>query len=620
MANKIKGLTIEIGGDTTGLQKSMAEVNKHSKDLASELKEVDKLLKLDPKNTELITQKQKLLADSVTTTKDKLEQLKEAEKQVQEQVKKGEASEEQYRALQREIVKTEQELKKVEKAAKDFGGNLTQNLKNAGKEMQEFGGKVEGAGKAFAPISAAAGGALVGLVAMGVKAGVAADDINTLAKQTGLSTAEIQKFMYASDMIDVPLETLTGSMAKLTRNMDGAREGTGAAADAFKALGVSVTDNVTGELRNNQDVFDEVITKLGDVANETERNAIAMAIFGKSAQDLNPLILGGADALSQLGAEAEAAGLILSQDALDSANEFNDAIDKLKATAAGSFAKLGTEIATLLTPMLEGLAETIGKVLDWITNLDQGTLAIILTILAVVAGIGPLLIAIGNVITAVGVITTALPVLGTAFAALTGPIGIAIAAIVAIIAIGVALYKNWDEVKAAAQKLWENIKQRFNEIKEAITKPIGEAINTLKNINLIEIGKNIISGLISGISSMINKVKDAVGNVVSTVTGGIKRALKIESPSKVMEEMGAYTGEGFAVGIKSSLREVQRQTNEMSRIPTQSVNDSRVSAAGTASTVNHSGIIRVEGTNNKGELTAVVDIVMDQLRREVRMA
>ena len=615
MANVIKGLTIEIGGDTTNLVKSMSEVNKHSKDLSKELKDVDRLLKLDPGNTELVAQKQKLLAESVSTTKEKLDQLREAEKQVQEQVKKGDASEEQYRALQREIIKTEQELKNVEKAAKDFGGSLTQSLKKAGADMQEFGGKVTGAGNAMMPLSAAAGGALAGLVGMGVKAGMAADDINTLAKQTGLSTEEIQKFMYASDLIDVPLETLTSSMAKLTRNMDGAREGTGAAADAFKALGVSVTDNVTGELRNNQDVFDEIITKLGGVANETERNALTMAIFGKSAQDLNPLILGGADALSQLGAEAEAAGLILSQDTLDAANEFNDAIDTLKATAGGSFMTLGAEIATMLTPMLEDLAETIGKVLDWITNLDKGTLAIIMTILAVVAGIGPLLIAIGNVITAVGVITTALPVLGTAFAALTGPIGIAIGAIVAIIAIGVALYKNWDEVKAAAQKLWENLKQKFNEIKEAITKPVKDAIQTIKDINLVEVGKNMIQGLINGIKNMISKVKEAIGSVVSTVTSGIKKALKIESPSKVMEEMGEYTAEGFAVGIKGSLKEVERQTSAMARIPAEA---SAPTTAASNSVVTHTGVLRVEGVNNKGDLTAVVDIVMDQLRREVR--
>lgn len=615
MANKIKGLTIEIGGETTLLQKSMNEVNKKTKDLKTELRDVERLLKLDPGNTELIAQKQKLLADSIGATKDKLDQLKKAEKEVQEQFERGEVSEEQFRALQREVIKTETELKKLENTSKEFGTNLSRDLEAAGKSMQDFGGKVSGAGKSFAPISAAAGGALAGIVGLGVKAAQSADDINTLAKQTGLTTDEIQKFKYASELIDVPLETLTGSMSKLTKNMGNAKEGTGAAAEAFNTLGVNIKDNVTGELRNNQDVFDELIAKLGEVENSTERDSLAMEIFGKSAQDLNPLILGGADALKTLGDEAEAAGLILSEDTLNSANDFNDAMDTLKAKTAGKFAAVGAEIATMLTPMLENLAETISNVLDWVSSLDEGTLKIIMTILAVVAGIAPLLIIIGKVITVVGTITSALPMLGAAFTALSGPIGIAIAAVAAVIAIGVLLYKNWDVIKEKAAQLWEYLKQKFTDIKDAILNPINNAIDTLKNINLRDIGKNIIQGLINGISDMISKVKNKISEVAETVTGGIKKALRISSPSKVMEEMGQFTGEGFAIGIGKSLGNIAKQTQSMSDIPSSSEN--KVSATNTS--INHSGVIRVEGVNNSGELSAVVDIVMDQLRREVRM-
>lgn len=166
MANKIKGLTIEIGGETTLLQKSMKEVNTTTKNLKTELRDVERLLKLDPGNTDLISQKQKVLADSIGTTKDKLEQLKQAEKEVQEQFEKGEVSEEQFRALQREVIKTEGELKKLEKASKDFGTNISRSLEDAGKKMQDFGGKVEGAGKKLAPISAVAAGAVGASVAV----------------------------------------------------------------------------------------------------------------------------------------------------------------------------------------------------------------------------------------------------------------------------------------------------------------------------------------------------------------------------------------------------------------------------------------------------------------------
>lgn len=102
-AGNIKGITIEIGGDTTKLSKALSGVNSSCSSLQKELREVDKLLKLDPSNTELLAQKQKILKEAIGSTKEKLDTLKEAEKQVQEQFENGEVSEEQYRALQREI-------------------------------------------------------------------------------------------------------------------------------------------------------------------------------------------------------------------------------------------------------------------------------------------------------------------------------------------------------------------------------------------------------------------------------------------------------------------------------------------------------------------------------------
>ena len=103
MASKIKGITVKIGGDVTGLDKALKEVNQRSRDLQGELRQVEKLLKLDPTNSELLAQKQKLLAEAVGNTKDKLETLRQAEKQAQQQFKEGKISEEAYRNLQREV-------------------------------------------------------------------------------------------------------------------------------------------------------------------------------------------------------------------------------------------------------------------------------------------------------------------------------------------------------------------------------------------------------------------------------------------------------------------------------------------------------------------------------------
>lgn len=383
-ASNIKGLTIEINGDTTSLDKALTNVNKTSRDLQSELRQVDKLLKLDPKNTELLAQKQKLLADAVENAKSKLNTLKAAAEQASKQLANGEIGEDQYRALQREVIKAEQNLQSLESQSKETAGaqqKAGNEAEEAGDDIKKAGNKAKDAGddaekskdgweklgngmksagelaaKAAAAIAAAAVAGGTAVVAMTTKAGVLADDINTLSAQTGLSTEEIQKFAYASDIIDVDIETLAKSMAKLTKNMSIAKRGSGAAADAFAALGVSITDG-NGELRNNQDVMTDVIASLGAMENETQRDAYAMEIFGKSAQDLNPLILGGAEALEALGTQAQDAGLILSQEALDGLNDYNDKVDVLKATLAGA----GPLFAT-------AFAEPLGKVVQMLTD------------------------------------------------------------------------------------------------------------------------------------------------------------------------------------------------------------------------------------------------------------
>ena len=132
MAGNIKGLTVEIGGDTSKLDKALENVNKKSRDLSSELGEVNRLLRMDPGNADLLAQKQEILAAAVKNTSDKLNTLKEAEKQVQEQFKRGEVSEEQVRALQREIVATEQKLKGYENAVRE----TAEEVENLGKESK----------------------------------------------------------------------------------------------------------------------------------------------------------------------------------------------------------------------------------------------------------------------------------------------------------------------------------------------------------------------------------------------------------------------------------------------------------------------------------------------------
>ena len=206
--DRIKGITVEIGGDTTKLSQALSGVNKSIRETQSQLKDVDRLLKLDPKNTELLKQKQELLAKAINDTKSKLDTLKTAQQQMD--ANGVDKNSEQYQKLQREIIATEQDLKKLEKQAKNSNVML-QQISAAGDSFKKVGKNIEGVGKALTPLSAAAGGMVTGLAGLGYKAVTTADDLNTLSKQTGISTDDLQKMTYASDRIDVSLDTITGS-------------------------------------------------------------------------------------------------------------------------------------------------------------------------------------------------------------------------------------------------------------------------------------------------------------------------------------------------------------------------------------------------------------------------
>lgn len=135
MAETIRGINVVIGAETTGLSAALSDVNKKARDIQSELKQVERLLKLDPSNTELLAQKQKLLSDAVQNTRDKLNSLKNVQEQVNQQFSRGEISEGQYRAFQREVVKTEQELAKLEKQLSEITGEV----KNQGEQVSQLG-------------------------------------------------------------------------------------------------------------------------------------------------------------------------------------------------------------------------------------------------------------------------------------------------------------------------------------------------------------------------------------------------------------------------------------------------------------------------------------------------
>ena len=182
MANRIKGITVEIGGDTTKLSKALEGVNKNIKNTQTQLKDVEKLLKFDPKNTELLSQKQKLLADSISATKDKLATLKTAAEQANTALANGDITQQKYDSLQREIVETENELKRLESEAKNANSELAK-IGEAGQVLQNVGDKISGAGEKLLPVTA-------GVTALGTAAVKTASDFDSaMSKVAAVSGA-----------------------------------------------------------------------------------------------------------------------------------------------------------------------------------------------------------------------------------------------------------------------------------------------------------------------------------------------------------------------------------------------------------------------------------------------
>lgn len=433
--SRIAGITIEIGGDTTELTKALENVNRSLEKTQWALKDVDKLLKLDPGNVDLLKQKQDLLGKAIDDTRIKLTNEKNALEQLKNADQTDEVKQKQQ-ALEREIFSTEQSLKSLEGEMKNFGSVSKQQLEATSKKFSDLQQKT-------AKLSTFAAGLGAAMIGNAMNAAKTADEINTLSKQYGVSTDEIQKMNYASGLLDVSTEDMLKSIQKVTKAMAGENK-------ALQTLNVRTT-NADGSMRDATDVWYDALEALSQIENETERDQVSMELFGKSAMEMAGIVDDGGAALKALGEEAEASGSILSGEALDAANQFQDSVDKLKARASAAFLEAGAALAEALLPALEAVAGAISSVLGWFANLDGTTQTLILTLLGVVAAISPLM----------GLIS-----------ALSSPIGMVVAAIGALIAAGVALYENWDTIKAKATEIWENIKN-------AIVTPITNAWDTV---------------------------------------------------------------------------------------------------------------------------------------------
>lgn len=228
-----------------------------------------------------------------------------------------------------------------------LGIQLPDSMKSSMNAMGSLDAQSLALAGGFAAVAAAIVKVEKAMISMTKESAAFADNIITLSMQTGQSTQQLQEFAYASELIDVSVDTLQGSLRKLTNNMQDTMNGTGNAKASFEALGVSVT-NADGSMRSANDIFYETIDALGQVKNETERDAMSMDIFGRSAQDLNPLIIQGSKTLKAYADEAHNVGYVLDDEALSALGAVDDAYQRLQKTQEGVKNQLSAEFAPYL--------------------------------------------------------------------------------------------------------------------------------------------------------------------------------------------------------------------------------------------------------------------------------
>ena len=342
------------------------------------MKVVEAAFEGQEKSEEALTAKSRVLTEEIGKQREKVDLLT---KGLQESAEKyGENDERTLKWQQAvnnataELNKMENQLDKTTAGLKDEASGADKagdETEEAGKQAKESEGNWKGLGDTVAAVGAAMAAAAAAAAAAIVSAGKAladfavsgaayADDLLTMSTVTGMSTEKLQELSYAADLVDVSMDTITGSMKKNLASMSKAAKGNEATAAAYEKLGVAVTD-ANGNLRDDETVYWELIEALGQVEDETQRDVLAMELLGKSASDLNPLIEAGADKMAELAEDAHTAGYVLDDETLGAFGEFDDQLRQLDKGAEAAKNALGTILLPTLTQLSGEGVDLLGQ-------------------------------------------------------------------------------------------------------------------------------------------------------------------------------------------------------------------------------------------------------------------
>lgn len=412
---------------------AVSEINASLRVLNSEMKLVSEQFKNNDKSVEALTASSDVLSRQILTQKEKVEALQAALKNSAERYGEADARTKRWQTslnnAQAELVKMERELKAnsdaMEKNNEDLadldegfddtigsgkglgdvlsdltgklGINLPEGATSTLNSMVSLGGELTVLIGAFAAAAAAVVEVEKALANLTLEQAAAAGEIQDVAMQTGLSTEAVQRYQYACDMIGVSFDTVASSQAKMIRSMADVQSGSETAAATWNQLGIEVM-NADGSLRDAQEVFLEVIDVLGQIENVTQRDAVSMEIFGRSAQDLNPLIVQGTDAFQALCDEASKVGTVLTDVQLEALAGVDDALIRFNERLdAGEQA-----MALKFTPALQAFFDETGEGVKGIEEAlaDSGLVTVFASLLELVTALSPAFEVLGDVLTA----------------------------------------------------------------------------------------------------------------------------------------------------------------------------------------------------------------------------
>ena len=382
------GAKVKIDGESE-YKEAISNINAANKVLKSEMQLLQAQYQGNTDSMEYMTAKSDILERQLLTQKEKVEELKAALANAAAQT--GESStatmewQRKLNLAQAEVYNLEAAIEEnneamqgedetmvglgdtVDQLVGKFGIDLPDGLTKALNGMEGFSTGTVAAMAAAAAAVAAVVTVVKELMDLTLEAAADVDEYITNSQITGVPTELLQAWDYAAPLIDVDAETITGAMTKITQAMGDAKDGSDSARAKFEELGVSIYDTSTGQLRSAEEVFYDVIDALGEMENGTERDAASMDLMGKSAQDLNPLIIAGSSALKDYADQAEETGYILDEYQIERLGEVDDTYQELQNTITAFKRQLASDFAPAAKSAMETFqtaVETAGEMLE----------------------------------------------------------------------------------------------------------------------------------------------------------------------------------------------------------------------------------------------------------------